>query len=596
MSDLAAALDAAGIRLRDYRPGDHRTTCPQCSAQRKKKTDPCLSVTIEESGRHAVWHCHHCDLSGGTKEPTDSAAPQQQDRRRKPPVRPTFNPNPNLPVALIEWFKGRGIPEAVLKRNKVSAARVWMPEPAKEVGVVAFPYYRGGELINVKYRRVKEKQFRQEKDAEKIFYGLDDLVGAKDAIIVEGEPDKLACEVAGILNVVSVPDGAPKMVSDREIDPEDDKKFEYVWNCREYFEDKERIIIATDADGPGQALAEELARRFGRERCWRVHWPQQGDAQRKDANEVLLEDGAQVLRECVEYAEPWPIKSLFTVAAFADAVHDLYDHGPGRSFTTGWPAMNEFYKVRPGEVTVVTGEPGSGKSEWVDALQVQMADKHGWKFALCSFENPPAEHLGKLLEKRCAAPFFDGPTWRMQRPELDQALAWLGEHFFFIRAEDEAPTIDWILETAQGAVARYGIRGLTIDPYNEIEHKRPGGMTETEYVSQMLGKVKRFAANAGVHVWFIAHPAKIQRNRDGSTPIPTLNDISGSKNWVSKADVGIVVHRDYDAEQEGNRMVGKTAVHIRKVRFKAVGRPGTVYFEYDRATGLYSVDTRKTHT
>ena len=32
-------------------------------------------------------------------------------------------------------------------------------------------------------------------------------------------------------------------------------------------------MIATDNDAPGDALAEELARRLGRERCWRVRWP-----------------------------------------------------------------------------------------------------------------------------------------------------------------------------------------------------------------------------------------------------------------------------------------------------------------------------------
>lgn len=44
-----------------------------------------------------------------------------------------------------------------------------------------------------------------------------------------------------------------------------------------------------------------------------------------------------------------------------------------------------------------------------------------------------------------------------------------------------------------GILCRYGIRGLVIDPYNELDHQRPAAMTETEYVSQMLGKIKRFA-------------------------------------------------------------------------------------------------------
>ena len=86
------------------------------------------------------------------------------------------------------------------------------------------------------------------------------------------------------------------------------------------------------------------------------------------------------------------------------------------------------------------------------------------------------------------------------------AAGWLQDHFTFIRAEDEAPTIDWILEKAGAAVLRYGIRGLVIDPWNEVEANRPSAMSETEYVSQTLGRVRRFAQTHECHVWFVAQP------------------------------------------------------------------------------------------
>ena len=106
-------------------------------------------------------------------------------------------------------------------------------------------------------------------------------------------------------------------------------------------------------------------------------------------------------------------------------------------------------------------------------------------------------------------------------------------------------------------------------------------MTETEYVSQLLGKVKRFAQNYGVHVWFVAHPAKPHRE-SGSLPVPTLYDISGSANWANKADIGIVVHRDPEKDPT------RTDIYIRKVRFKSVGKIGAVSLRWDRATGRYS--------
>lgn len=72
----------------------------------------------------------------------------------------------------------------------------------------AFPYYRNGELVNIKYRSL-DKEFSQVPKAEKVLFGVDDCKGASEIIIVEGEMDKLALEEAGFRHVVSVPDGAP---------------------------------------------------------------------------------------------------------------------------------------------------------------------------------------------------------------------------------------------------------------------------------------------------------------------------------------------------------------------------------------------------
>ena len=104
-----------------------------------------------------------------------------------------------------------------------------------------------------------------------------------------------------------------------------------------------------------QALADELSRRLGRDRCWKVRWPasaaakagaledttataadghllngnsSSGDAQqqqqqqqqqpaaaddgrRKDANEVLMKDGQEALWQCLQSAEAYPIRGLF---------------------------------------------------------------------------------------------------------------------------------------------------------------------------------------------------------------------------------------------------------------------------------------------
>lgn len=90
---------------------------------------------------------------------------------------------------------------------------------------------------------------------ERILYGVDDVKNAAEIIIVEGEMDKLALEEAGLHNVISVPDGAPRAVKEGELPPpEADTKFQYLWNCRAVLDQAVRIVLATDSDAPGQVV------------------------------------------------------------------------------------------------------------------------------------------------------------------------------------------------------------------------------------------------------------------------------------------------------------------------------------------------------
>lgn len=134
--------------------------------------------------------------------------------------------------------------------------------------------------------------------------------------IVEGELDKLALYEAGIPNAASVPSGAvpPRRVSatasaapgsdpDRRLSA----KFAFLRRALPELAGARRVVLATDADAPGQALAEELARRLGRGRCWLLRWPEGC----KDANDALLRLGAQGLRDyAARAAVPMPAESL----------------------------------------------------------------------------------------------------------------------------------------------------------------------------------------------------------------------------------------------------------------------------------------------
>ena len=306
-----------------------------------------------------------------------------------------------------DWLISRGISLEVAERNGVAAQRVFSPAAGEHVNALVFPYMRDGELVNIKYRG-SDKSFWQIKGAEKIMFGLDDIAGSSEIVIVEGEMDKLALEQAGIKNVVSVPDGAPGKVRDGDLPaPEEDRKFEYLWNCRAALDPVSRIVIAVDSDGPGQALAEELARRLGKERCYRVTWPEGC----KDANDVLQKEGDAAVRGSIDNAEGFPLRGLFRFSDFQDDISNYFgvsEASEMKGVSTGWRSIDGHYRPVPGELTVVTGVPNSGKSEWVDALMCNLAVQHGWTFALCSLENKVHEHARKLVEKYTGEPWFEG--------------------------------------------------------------------------------------------------------------------------------------------------------------------------------------------
>jgi twinkle protein len=265
------------------------------------------------------------------------------------------------------------------------------------------------------------------------------------------------------------------------------------------------------------------------------------------------------------------------------AVNDLWRRGMPPGDKTGWPSVDRHYTVAPGQFTVVTGWPGAGKSEWLDALLVNLS-RQGWKIVYFSPENSPVEiHISKLLEKLSGKPFGSGPNERIAQDELPEYIDELSQSFGFIEFDSGALTAHGVIEAATPWLAQHAgaKRGLVIDPWNELQHWRPGGLSETEYISQTLSVVRNWARINNVHVWIVAHPQKIPR-MEGRLPVPRPDMISGSQHWWNKADCAVTVYRNPDEPE--SRLVD---IVVQKIRFKHIGMPGTVQLEYSRVTGRY---------
>ncbi len=276
-------------------------------------------------------------------------------------------------------------------------------------------------------------------------------------------------------------------------------------------------------------------------------------------------------------------RSIFSIADAYQEVHELYDQGLTPGVSTGWNSVDELYTVRKCELTVVTGIPGSGKSTWLDALTVNLNQMHGWKIAFCSPEHWPIQrHIASIVEKYTCRPFSRNAlnADRLSKQQLDAALKELADEFYFLMPREEYMEIDAILNILQKQIFENKIDGIVLDPWNELETYRPDNITETEYVSQALGKIRRFARNNNVKIWLVAHPTKLKKNTDNSYPVPTLYDISGSANFRNKADNGICIHRPSFKGTE-------TKVYVQKIKFKEVGKLGDTTLQFNPDSGIY---------
>lgn len=584
MAGLADLLADRNIRPRRLTPNtDQKLVCPRCNGGRTREA--CLSLHIDEDGRGATWQCFRagCGWTEGVREAGSrggsggdgKAAGTPSKRRETPPPVPapaiaTSEPHDKM----LDWFESRGISDDTVGAFDIQRARMWFPGLGREEPCIVFPYKRGGVVISRKYRSAG-KHFAQDKGTERILFNLDGI--AEDLLYwCEGEMDVLSVWEAGIRSVTTLPDGAPQKLR-AEDDPErqDDKRFAALANCAERVFAIPRHIIATDGDGPGEILAEELARRLGRDNCWRVKWPEGC----KDANDVLMKHGREVLRQLLENPERWPIAG---VGQFTEAMAE-------RAFTEEPPPQRMLFPNLPfitlpegqGRLVVVTGTPGSGKSAWLNAGMVNLAKTYGWGFGCCPLEWVPWQEMAiSLMETLVGKPFRRGPAEFMTREERAAAAAFVKARWWFMNGESaQQVSVEWLIGTMRLLMLRHGIRMFVLDPWNRMEHRRPPEKAAHEYIGWALNQFQRFAQQHGAVVCIVAHPAKLLRQGD-RRPVPTGYDISGAAAWVDYTDIGLTVNRPAKGEPI-------TQVIAWKVRFRCDGSPGIGYFRFDRLTGQY---------
>ena len=540
------------FNLHKLEEGKKQGICPVCSPDRKPKNQKakCASYDWERG----LGTCHNCNTS------FQLHTYKRKGSAEKVYIKPTpvaIHTEPGMQVE--DWFKARGISKQTLSDLKITEGPEWMPQTQKSENVIKFNYFMGGELINVKYRDGR-KNFKLYKGAEKVFYNIDSIVGYEYCIIVEGEMDVLALHEAGITNAISVPNGATLNTNN----------LDYLDSCIDYFEDKDKIILAVDSDEAGQALQTELIRRLGSEVC---HIATFEDC--KDANEYLLKYGKEKLSERISKSKPVPLENVTTFRDVEDEVTDFVKNGFKPGFQVGLQNFDDIFSTYTGQFITVTGIPSSGKSDFVDQMVVGYNSNYGWKTAFASPENQPTYlHAHKLMRK----------TWQGMPTKDDiggdrwnQIADHCNSNYFHI--DMERYTLDSVLKKGAELVKRKGIKCLVIDPFNKV--RDIGGSDDVNrYTMEYLQKIEIFAKKYDVLVFIVAHPTKMYKDKDGNIEEPTMYSIKGGGEWYDASYHGILVHRNYNE----NTVKAK----VLKVKFQNLGtNQAEAHFKWEPKSGCF---------
>jgi twinkle protein len=530
--------------------GKKQGICPLCSADRKPKNQKakCASYDWERG----LGTCHNCNSTFQLhtykrKGETERVYERPKEKVVKPPD-----------SKVVEWFKSRGISQSTLTDLRVGEGTEYMPQTGKPENTIKFNYFMGGDLINIKYRDGR-KNFKLYKGAEKIFYNIDSIIGYEYCVIVEGEMDVLALHEAGITNAISVPNGATLNTNN----------LEYLDNCIDYFDDKEKIILAVDTDEAGQALQAELVRRLGSEVCYLASFD---DC--KDANEYLIKYGTEKLVQRITGARPVPLENVTTFRDIEDEVTDFVRNGFKPGYQIGLQNFDDIFSTYTGQFITVTGIPSSGKSDFVDQMVVGYNQNYGWKTAFASPENVPTYlHAHKLMRK-----VWQGmPTKEdIGNERWNQVADHCNSNFFHI--DMERYTLESVLKKGAELVKRKGIKCLVIDPFNKVRDVDCKTEDVNRYTMEYLQKIEIFAKKFDVLVFIVAHPTKMYKDKDGKIEEPTMYNIKGGGEWYDASYHGILVNYEEKTVK----------AKVLKVKFQNLGQNGEeAHFKWEPKSGCF---------
>lgn len=271
-------------------------------------------------------------------------------------------------------------------------------------------------------------------------------------------------------------------------------------------------------------------------------------------------------------------------AKFFDKVLITVNEGDRVGYEISLKEFADGQRFKGSGIFTLTGIPGHGKTEMLDAITLDLARLYGQQTLVAGFEQSPEEHVVKLMRKlegrdvRCK-------TWQKN----DKGVGRLKKLYNFVTSKiihlDTNKTggnINSILEAFATKINNLRNNGgdpryVVIDPFNMLSVK--GNFSNHEKVEEILRRITHFSHQMNILVFLVAHPFKMKKDeKTGVYEVPDFYSVKGSSAFFEMSYHGGVVYRN------GTMVMYR----VLKVKQNNLGTTGSEsWFTYDRSSGRY---------
>lgn len=414
---------------------------------------------------------------------------------------------PSADLSALAWLRdSRRIPQTTIDAYQVTAQR----------DAIVFPAHApDGSVQYRKFRSVREKRFWSEKGGKPCLFGWQAIDGnQRSVVIAEGEMDALAWHAYGF-PALSPTNGAGCL---DWIDIEFDELARF-----------DEILLSWDMDEAGQKELPRIIERLGSDRCRIVCLPH------KDANQCLMAKvPKEAMAEAIRKAESADPKELVCASDFAaKVIEEFYGEQRHEGVTFPWDKGSRAFAFRRGEVSLLAGVNGHGKSIMAGHLLLGALEQ-GERACVASMEFKPEKWLARLARQATAC---IEPTTKY----IEDVHDWYQNRLWVLAATGSV-SASRILEVFRYAARRYGIHWFVVDNLAKC------GIAEDDYNGQkrFVDELTDFARDFGVHVMLVLH---MRKGESEDRPANKM-DIKGTGAITDMADSVLLIWRNKPKESK----------------------------------------------